>query len=87
MKIRPVGLELFMRDDGRTDITSGIAAFRNFAKAPQNRSLSIMLLKPQVVASVRTTCDGSETLTVRKNGSNTATAQLCWRELGGRAGK
>ena len=76
MKILAGGLELFMRNDGRTDMTTRIVAFRNFAKAPQNRGLSIMLLKPQVVASVRTTCDGSETQTVPKNGSYTATAQL-----------
>jgi len=31
MKIRPVGAELF-REDGRTDMTKLIVAFRNFAK-------------------------------------------------------
>jgi len=32
MKIRPVGAELFY-EDGRTDMTELIAAFRNFAKS------------------------------------------------------
>ena len=87
MKIRPVGLELLMRNDRWTDMARRIVAFRAFANASQNRNLSIMSLKPQVVASVRTTCNSSETQTVRKNGSKTGTAQLCWRELGGRAGE
>jgi len=37
MKIRPVGAELFGAD-GRTDMTTLIVAFRNFAKAPINVS-------------------------------------------------
>ena len=35
MKIRPVGAELFLAD-GQTDMTKLLAAFRNFANAPQN---------------------------------------------------
>jgi hypothetical protein len=34
MKIRPVGAELF-REDGQTDTTKLIVAFRNFANAPK----------------------------------------------------
>jgi len=34
MKILPVGAELF-HEDGRTDVTQRIAAFRNFANAPK----------------------------------------------------
>jgi hypothetical protein len=34
MKIRPVGDELF-HADGRTDMTTLIVAFSNFAKAPK----------------------------------------------------
>ena len=67
-------------------MTTRIVAFRNFVKASQNSRLSITT--EATSCCVRTaTCDGSETQTVRKNGSNTATAQLCWRELGRRAGK
>jgi len=35
MKIRPVGAEFF-RQDGRTDTTKLIDAFRDFVKAPIN---------------------------------------------------
>ena len=39
MKIRSVGAELF-HEDGRTDMTKLIVAFRNFANTPKNvRSL------------------------------------------------
>jgi len=34
MKIRPVGAEF--REDGQTDMTKLIVAFRNFANAPKN---------------------------------------------------
>jgi len=40
MKIHPVGAELFhaeRRTDGRTDMTTLIVAFRNFANKPKNR--------------------------------------------------
>ena len=33
MKIRPVGVDLF-HEDGRTDMTKLIVAYRNFTKAP-----------------------------------------------------
>jgi hypothetical protein len=35
MKIRPMGAELF-HEDGQTDISKLIVAFRNFANAPKN---------------------------------------------------
>jgi hypothetical protein len=35
MEIRPVGVELFQADR-RTDMTTLIVAFRNFANAPKN---------------------------------------------------
>jgi hypothetical protein len=38
MKIRSVGAELF-HDDGQSDMTKLIVAFRNFAKAPKKNSL------------------------------------------------
>jgi len=34
MKIRPIGAELFHAEDRRTDMTKLIAAFHNFANAP-----------------------------------------------------
>ena len=37
MKIRPVGAEFFP-EDGRTDVTKLIVAFRNFANAPKKSS-------------------------------------------------
>jgi phosphotransferase system IIB component len=42
MKIRAVGGELFI-EDGRTDMTKLIVAFRNFSNAPKTR-LSIFLM-------------------------------------------
>jgi hypothetical protein len=36
MKIRPVGEEL-LHDDGRTDMTKRILAFRTFANAPKTQ--------------------------------------------------
>jgi len=39
MNICPVGAELF-HADGRTDMTTVIVAFRNFAKAPKNDIIS-----------------------------------------------
>ena len=41
MKISPVGAELF-HEDGRTDMTELIAAFRNFANAPQDRQVDVL---------------------------------------------
>ena len=38
VKIRPVGAELF-REDGRTDVTTLTAAFRNFANSPKNNGV------------------------------------------------
>jgi len=35
MKIRPVGAELFLRTDRRTDMKKVIVAFRSFANAPK----------------------------------------------------
>ena len=43
MKIRPVGVELFnagRRTDGRTDMTKLIVAFRKFASASKNVTLT-----------------------------------------------
>jgi hypothetical protein len=40
MKIRPLGAELF-HADGRTDTTKLKVAFRNFAKAPKNYTVSL----------------------------------------------
>jgi len=39
MKIRPVGAKLF-HSDGQTDKTKVKVAFRNFANAPKNESIS-----------------------------------------------
>jgi len=51
MKIRHLGLELFMRNDGRTDMTTRIVAFRNFANGVSKQGLidhdrSHKLLRP-----------------------------------------
>jgi len=35
MKIRPMGVELY-HEDGETDMTKLIVAYRNFANAPKN---------------------------------------------------
>jgi hypothetical protein len=53
MKLRPVGAELFNAEDGRTDVTKLIVAFRNFANAPKEASLARVLLKLNSVALVR----------------------------------
>jgi hypothetical protein len=42
MKILPVGAELF-REDGRKNMAKLIVAFRNFAKAPQNCQIIVVL--------------------------------------------
>jgi hypothetical protein len=46
MKHHPLVAELFRKDrqidrrwDGRTDMTNGIVAFRNFANAPKNNKI------------------------------------------------
>ena len=42
MKIRLVEVELFVRTDGRTDMTKLIVAFRNVANAPKIMCTIIM---------------------------------------------
>ena len=41
-KIRPVGAEFF-HADGQTDMTKLIIAVRNFAKAPKNNLIKLIL--------------------------------------------
>jgi hypothetical protein len=44
MKIRPVGAELFLADNGQTDMMKLIVAFRNFANAPKKTRIFLMPL-------------------------------------------
>jgi hypothetical protein len=48
MKILPVGAELFC-EDGRTDVTRLIAAFRNFANAPKTVITLVISSLPRLI--------------------------------------
>ena len=50
MKIRPVRAELF-HTDRRTEMTKLIVAFRNFASAPKDTELCIIIQKSQTLIS------------------------------------
>jgi hypothetical protein len=46
MEIRPVGAELF-HADGHIDMTKLIVAFRNFANAPINEYITVLIPSSQ----------------------------------------
>jgi hypothetical protein len=68
MTICPVGAELYMRTDGRTDMTKLIVAFRNFANESKNQD-SLIIYRyckdNHLSLRVQTQCRGPPSLLLR----------------------
>jgi hypothetical protein len=59
MKTRPVGAGLFQADgrrDGWTNITKLVVTFRNFANAPNIKSLHVLSARECIMIAVSTVC-------------------------------